>query len=53
MHQGTIVQMPRPKMEQTSMVLVTELSSELYCEPCNLKGVAYRMRLILFMIQEP
>ena len=33
--------MPCPRMEQTSMALVTELSSKLYCEPCNLMGVAY------------
>ena len=33
--------MPCPRMEQTSMALVTELSSKLYCEPCNLMGMAY------------
>ena len=40
MHKKTIVQMPHPRIEQTSMALVTELSSKLYCEPCNLVGVA-------------
>ena len=40
-HKGTIVQIPHPRTEQTSMALVTELSSELYCEPCNLMGMAY------------
>ena len=39
-HKGTIVQLP-PKTEQTGMCLITELNSELYCEPCNLMGVSY------------
>ena len=39
-NKGTIAQLP-PKAEKTGMCLVTELSSELYCEPCNLMGVSY------------
>ena len=30
-----------PRTEQTGMALVTELSSELYCKPCDLMGMAY------------
>jgi hypothetical protein len=37
-HKGTVVQLP-PKKEQSGMCLMHELSSELYCEPCNLMGV--------------
>jgi hypothetical protein len=39
-HKGTIAQLP-PKVEQTGMCLITEINSELYCEPCNLMGVSY------------
>ena len=39
-HKGTIAKLP-PKVEHTGMCIVTEINSELYCEPCNLMGVSY------------